>query len=240
MIGHLAEKKTMEWGQVYNLRGATYDLPAIVPMTPYQGYVTMAQGPASNQRIGNKVRPHRCILKGIVWPAPYDSLSNPTPEPFYFRIWLFRLKPQQGVTIEAARAVVDGSFFQYQGANLGIFGTLNDMNYAYNTEAVSVVATKTFKIGFSVYNGTSSASNVAAAAQSYANNDFKLNRMFRWNITKYLPKVYTWDDGVQAGAFTGRPLFMFFEPLWATNLAIPAGNIIGFFDLRMQLKYTDV
>lgn len=144
------------------------------------------QGAGQGNRIGNKIKVKKLVMKGTLNARGYDVSSNPNPKPQQVRCVLFYDKTDPNDLPAPA-----GDFFQLGSTSTGIIGELTDMWAPINTDRYRVLAQKYFKLGYSQYGGT----NFNADAQAFSNNDFKYNCNIRWDLTKYYPKLVTFRDG---------------------------------------------
>nr|QGF19382.1 hypothetical protein [Antarctic circular DNA molecule] len=199
--------------QNYNLartlvatNNAQFDLSSgpignIVELGPDAFDMQISQGVGQGQRIGNKIKTKKLIFKGTVVPFGYDANFNPTPFPVQGKIIIFYDK-QDPTAIPSVQA--NGNFFQDGSTSKGLSGDLVDMWSPYNTDRYRVVASKTYKLGYATNEGT----GAQPGFQNGANNDFKLNYNFSFNLTKHYPQGVLYND--TSAAPTSRGLFAMF------------------------------
>jgi len=161
--------------------------------TTYGGF-DIARGTSDGQRVGNKVMLKKALFNISVYPTPYNAATNVNPTPQVVRMYFFRTKINKN-TVPAATALngAAGNFFQEGVGATGFIGTLADINMRLNDDLYTYVGSKTVKLGYAANNGTGAGAQ--AGPQYFQNNDFRMNYTKRLNITKYLPKQFTWDDG---------------------------------------------
>jgi len=87
-----------------------------------------------------------------------------------------------------------------------------------NTDRYRVLATKTVKVGFAGYSGSGS----QAVYQNFANNDFKYNANFSFDLTKHYPKVVQYND--TATTPLSRGLWAMFVPCNANGSPMVTGS----------------
>jgi len=199
----------------------------VYALTPYNGgsgTYDIAKGDNVNQRHGNEIKTKSLIMKGVIWPKPYNAGSNSVVLPVDVIMYFYYAKDTPNVLPNPA-----SDFFQLGGNNTGFTGELQDMLTPINTEKYKVVLTKKFKIGFSQYGN-----NGDAISQFFCNNDYKYSKMFSLNLTKYLPQFVRWDDGTVIPKTRG--LFCTVVPIPANGGVFPNSSIpIG---LTYVLDYT--
>lgn len=150
----------------------------------------IAQGSNVSQRVGNKIRTKRLVARCAFVPLGYDILSNPSSKPVDVKLWLLKIRPAEADTQANLATICSTKFFQSNSGDSGMFGDTRDLVYPPNSGVIQVLATKTFKLG----NAASTGSGVSPANQYYANNDYKYNKIFNWDLTKHIDKNYVWND----------------------------------------------
>lgn len=212
----------------YPAQGALYDTSNTLVLGPSSIANSITQGLGQNDRIGNKIQMKSLTIKGIFQPTPYDATVNPDPRPNQVKLVLFYDKTNLS-SVPTPRT----DFFQFGSTSAAILGEATDIMAPFNTDKYRILGTKTFKLGYSTYNGSSS----DPVPQYYANNDFKMNYNLRWNLTKHHVKRLTYNDN------TGEPSC---RGLYMQVMISPAdGNIgsAGVIPVTMQywlnMNYTD-
>lgn len=187
----------------------------IVPLTPYDAYLTINKGTGRCERIGNMVSVKKHVLRFVFTVNERDASNTDEKKvarPMYVRLWFFKLKPRLPQTVTEAAQIAQQKMFQWgTAADLGLFGTVNDLIQPINEEAMQLVTTRTFKLGRS---SMAQAGYPAGAGlieiqnnASWANNDFLLTARGKVDITKYVPKDFKFEDG-ESSTIIDRPLFM--------------------------------
>jgi len=137
------------------------------------------QGAGQSQRIGNKIKMKRWIIKGQIQPN-FPGIA--------FTESLFLNRSYQGyLTLFFGRRKdignIDGSLFQLldNGSSaLAPAGTSTEMLLPINTDVYKVYWKKTFKMG--------AAYGPNASVQQSPNNEFNLTRTFGFDVCKYILK----------------------------------------------------
>lgn len=208
-------------------------------LLPSPSGVTIVQGTNSGQRIGNKVTIRKCKLSICFSPAAYDALTNFAPTPQLLRVMICQIKPGFDNDSSGLQTVLDNYQFETgTNSSQGFTGTMSDIVYKYNPEAIRVVKQKTFKVGLQTTYGQSGSSS--GQEGYFANNDFKLMNRLEWDITKLLPKQVQWEDNSGSTACINRQYWLVMAPVDAdgrtgTNLVRPVR-----FWLRYSFQYSDL
>jgi len=197
----------------------------LIPISPYPSAglaadetIAIVQGSGSNQRIGNSIRTRRAILRGVFYPLKYNATNNPQPVPMEIMLIIFKIKGQ-GVTgqngddLYGAQHLLNNHAYQYNysttQSSLGVNGELITLTRAFNNDAIQICYKRVFKLGNSGI--STSLSGDRQNQQQYVNNDFKLNCKFNINVTKYLSKVYKFNDNDTTTS--NRNTYAFWMPL---------------------------
>lgn len=143
------------------------------------------RGDSEANRDGNTVRVRSLIVRGHVNVTPYNVATNILRTPHFARIWIGRL---QSTILSPIAGDIAGLLEINAGAGAWQ-GLPIDLHTRTNNDLWKIVYTKTFKLG---NNGDN------PAFQVYSGSDHKLSGTFRFNLTKKLPKVLKFDDGVNA------------------------------------------
>jgi len=224
----IAESFDLSHNFYYPAQGSLYDSENLILLGIQPGSISINQSSAQNGRNGNRVKIKSCILKGVFFPQPYNASVNPLPKPLEVRLVLFydRSNP-------AAITYPRSDFFQYNASSQPITGDMTDIIAPINKDKYRVLGEKKFKLGFSEYAGT----GTDAAAQRYANNDFKYNYKLHWNITKYMVSNVIFNDNNTDP--TTRKLFMQVIICAANGDTISSGVIPARAFFMQHLEYED-
>lgn len=193
----------------YPAQGALYDTQNTIQISPNTGSIDILQGTSDGARIGNKIKIKKATFYAVFVPLGYNVDTNPDPIPIDVKCCLFydRLTP---TTVPAPRT----DFFQFNSTSRPIVGELTDICGPFQNEKYRVLATRTFKLGNSKYDGTSFNSD----AQAYGNNDYKYNVIMKWDVTKHLVQNVTYIDNSASPSSRG---------LWMQVMVSPADGNTG-------------
>lgn len=161
---------------------------SVIPITPYPSYLSIDQGVGQAQRIGNTIRTKRLVLRGYIAPVAYHATINPNPRPVIVKL-VFCTSKDNRTTLDTTSL---GNFFQYNNSYQSPSGNMFDMVRSFNTDSWIIHKVLTFKVAPAVCNGT----GANAAAQNFANNDFKYSNNFTIDLTKYCSKILKFEDTI--------------------------------------------
>ena len=113
----------------------------------------ISQGTGDNQRIGNKLRCVRGVIKGQVNLLPYNAVTNPNTTPLWVKIWVVRHLGIAG-QLSSVGGLDWTTFFRGNGFNLPFQGTTLDMNLPVNNDYWKVEAVRSFRLGATSYSAT--------------------------------------------------------------------------------------
>jgi len=198
-VQKVAEKK-----QISNFDIGTNIVPAssasaagqIFPLCFTTGGWEVSQGTAQNQRVGNRIRLTKATFSGIIIPKPYNATTFPNPQPQVIQMYIYWDK-QNPTSVPDPFAAND--FFNLGSTAMDFTNSLVDSWLPINTDRYNVVVRKTFKIGYSAYEGT----GINVGSQAFSNNDFKLAQRFTVNLTKHLPKNVVYNDNTVEASSRG-------------------------------------
>lgn len=236
VVSRMSETKIQDLSSGVNLasyNGTNWDTTNTIPLMPYPSFLSIVQGTGQGDRIGDRVTISSLVMRMIFTPKVYNATTNPAPVPQMIKLFLvngklnslYNIRPTQALTVQ---------FFQDGNSSTAPTGDLFDMITEPNTDLWNVYATKTIKLGNSAYTGTGS----SAVAQYQQNNDYKLNHLIKWNITKYIPKVLHWND--TGGSMTSRGLFLMILIANADGTTSAVGTTPCVMDYQLTVKYKDM
>lgn len=156
---------------------------------------TIGRGTGSGQMIGDKLRVKSATMDYVITMNPYNATTNAQPMPTYLRAYIYKYKkaPQNDPQVSNLCGTgVSANFFDIGTSDIGFLGNLADLNQRMNRDSYTYYASRTWKIGNLI---AASGASPGSPVYSYSNNDFKLSVFGKWNVTKYLPKICTRDDG---------------------------------------------
>lgn len=156
-----------------------------IPLSPYGSYLSLNQGVGNGTRVGNEIIIKKLIFQGNLYQLPYNATSNPTPFPCHVKFWIMYDK-----TNPDAVPNPQSDFLQNGNSTTPLFNDLVDLWAPVNAEKYRVLATKEFKIGYAGNTGSG-----LVAGQAYgANNDYKFNQKFKFDLTKHVVKRVKYND----------------------------------------------
>lgn len=202
---------------------------AIIPLTPNAVTMTIVQGSAVDQRIGNKIRIKKATFRGTLSPASYNVTNNPVPQPTICKMYFLTYKTAPTTSPNPGGV----AFFREGSATSVMDGDTNDPHKEIDTENWTVHGTRTFVVGPA---GTQDPSlGQSLAYSSVANNDAKSCVLFNIDITKYIPKKIVWNDA--ATTPTSKLVYCVIEATqyWAAGVYQATNTISG----AIHLSYTD-
>lgn len=240
VISKQAEKKLIKTESLAeNLENAvnvSYTGTNLFELTPNASTLTLSQGTAQDDRIGNSVTTKYGQLKLQIFPNPYNATSNSIPMPQIVLCVIFSIKPGKAASLTGAQSICTTDILQNNSASSGFQGNLSDCLRDLNTDVITVHYKRTWRIGAAVY---SSNTGNQANYYNYANNEFPLFLYKTINITKFLPKTVKFNDSNDDS--TSRKLFCVLMPMDAdggaavdTTAAIPLN-----YNRIIKYAYTD-
>ena len=190
MISRSIETKSRQFNAANGLcqyGNALFASTNIIPVSPYGLYLDIQQGTGAGGRIGNRIQLMSLKMKCTIYPRAYDAATNTQPTPQNVRILVFKAKFQKN---SLATAGTLGNMFQDNNSATSPTGTLFDCFRTINKDDFIIYMDKQIKIGCANNNGTGN----QAGSQYYSNNDFKFNKTFTLNFSKFMPKTVTYND----------------------------------------------
>lgn len=231
-VDRLAEKRTATFQTNTEIENASWTtFPSMSggfwPLSPYNGYLTIAQGSTQGARTGNKIRIAKAKLNIILYPQPQDAVSNPSPRPQYIKFWFVRPKAQANST-----TLTINNFFQNGASALAFNGGLVDLNNQVNAQQYTLLGSKVYKLGNSVISTPG-----VTTQQLFSNNDFPVSVIRQLDITKYLYKEYQFNDGDNTAI--NDMTVMFVEGINADGTSIANGVWSSNMNFRVTVDYVD-
>ena len=173
--------------RLYIPGNASFPINNIFPVGVDPTALVITQGAGQGQRIGNRIKTKKLIFKGTLAPGIYDATFNSQPIPVQVKMWIFYDKKNPN---DIPNPTASNDFFQNGSTVAGFANDLIDMWRPVNSDRYAVLASKTFKLGPAANTGTGN----LAAFQFVANNDFKYNVNFSFDLTKHYPKYVVFED----------------------------------------------
>lgn len=201
----------------------------IRPVSPFGSNLSIIQGTSQGARIGNQITCKRLMFRGTIIPNTYNVTTNPVPKPQMVVMWILYDRE-----VPTTDPVIGTDFLQLGGSTQALTNTLTDVTAPLNNDRYRLLTKRVFKVGYASYGGT----GTQAAAQSFTNNDYKLNCMFRINLTKYMIKKIKFNDNNATP--TSRGLFYVIQPVNADgSLGTAATDIPCYLSYTLEIDYED-
>jgi len=239
VINRNTETKVIRWTATQQLYNATANMVSfysttgnMICLSPHSSYNAISQGTTDSARIGNKVQTQSCMLRMNIIPKPYNATNNPTPIPFYVKIWIFELPYDSEVS--AMQSVINSNFFDSNSSSTGMTSGLSDLTGVVNKNIVRLKKVIIRKVATSNFQGT----GALPGHQYFANNDYKLSAYLNLNVTKLLKKTYKYND---AGTIPyACHTWCCVEPIAFNNDTSMVGIIPAEMLYTLEYKYKDV
>lgn len=214
---------------LYTYGHANWVTQNVFPVCPYATVMSIAQGANQQQRIGNQIKTKKLIFSGCLFPNFYNVTTNPIPKPLEVVMWI--IYDREAPSIDP---VPGTDFIQLGSTTSALVGNLSDILCDVNNDRYRLVARKVLKLGYANYGGT----GTQVAGQAFANNDFKLNQRFRFDLTKHYPKIVKYNDNYTSP--TSRGLFCVIQPVPADGtVATPATALPCYISYALSYQYED-
>jgi len=194
---------------------------------------TCVQGTGQGNRIGNQVTIKRAILKAVLVPMPQNATTNPTPKPVVVRMALMYDREDENDSF-----IPGNQLMQSGNGAAALEGRITDMLHPYNNNRYRVLTTRTFKLGFAEYAGTTTSVANQGIFQAYSNNDFKLNHQIKMDVSKYLPKKVKWNDNTSNPVTRG--LYALFHYANADGSSLDPTIIAAEISYGMAIDFQDM
>jgi hypothetical protein len=180
VVSGMAETKRIQFSQIANVYGYNAAAQGLCcfQLTPTSGMLDITQGTGEGQRVGDRVRVVKATLNMVLVANPLDATYNTSGHPQDVRMMILYNKQSKVLSPPA------GSLFDNGNASAAPTSNLLDMVNFINTEYVGVQKDVHFKIGAQTF----------PHPNQIDNNDYKLNVIRSFDITKQYPKELTWND----------------------------------------------
>lgn len=203
---------------------------SIIPCTPFAGYLAITQGTTQGSRLGNRILIKKLQVGGVIYPLPYNAVSNVTPCPCQIKVWFFYDKEE---TQAIPQPQAFGDFLQFGSSSLSLQNRLLDHYMPVNKDRYVVLTTRTYKLGYASYGGTGSQPQQG----NFSNNDFKLNIPFNIDLTKHCVKNVIYRD--TSSTPSTRGIFMMFQPVYANGNQMASTQIPAQVSYMLNVEYED-
>lgn len=232
VISRMAENKSnqiyVEDRNVVSVASVSF-IDTILPVGPHTSGIQINQGVGAGQRIGSRIRTKKLILQGTIIPNPYNAISNQTPYPTQYKMFIFYDKRSP-----AEKPAPVSDFFQLGNTASPLIGDLVAMWAPVNDEIYKVVATRTLKVGFAGFTTT----GTSVGNSGFANNDFKANGNFRIDLTKEMIKNVVFEGNSTTP--TSRTLWWMIVPAAANGGNYDTSQIPARISYSMSYVYEDM
>lgn len=183
---------------------ANFDANNVIAVTRNLS-VGIVQGTEAGNRIGNKITVTKLTFKGTLVPTLYNVTTNPAPCPTQVRMVAFYDKLFPTGAGAAPTPQTNQNLLDLGDNDVGLQNDLVDQWGEFNNERYAILKQQTFKLGYAVFTPTNGGD---PAAGNFANNDFKYNCNFNWDLTKHIPKIMQFDN--DGAAHTSRGIWIMF------------------------------
>jgi len=203
-----------------------------IPLSPQSGTLDIFQNVTQSGRIGNSIKIKKLTMKGVMFPAPYSVLTNFAPKPVEIKFWFGYQRNTPTI-----KPTAFDTFFQNGSSSQDFNATLIDMVKPTNNDMFRIFKTRTFKLGFDNYEHAGIDNN----QQRYANNDFKMNHKFSFDLTAYVVKMYKYLDSSNANNMQ-RGLYLFCEAVWSngsSNSLLQVAEVTSLMSYTLSCDYED-
>lgn len=222
-ITKMAEHKTNQFSTAYSIlpyNGTSWSTSNLFPVSPYSGFIAIAQGLGEGDRVGDRIRTVKAFLNVVMYPLPYNVTTNPSPIPQEVMLIIFGVKQNDILPTSLS------GLFQTGNTSTAPVGSLVDLTRPFNKDVYQIYHRKIYKLGYAAAVGTGN----VAGQQQYANNDYKYNVIKKIDITKSLPKIISYNDT------TGIP---FSKGVWCATMTVNAdGSSQATTSVPVQMVYT--
>lgn len=213
---------TDQYMEIYQALNTSITGNTVVSLSP-----TIVQGVGENGRIGNSVKLKKLFLRGYMSIYPQNTLSVITNSQAIEQVgqWNVRLFIGKLKNAISSPTTLDFDKLLRTGAAQSPFNSSTSLSLlrTVNTEYFTVYYDKIHKIGIQ------SGNNVSVAT-GFHNNDYKLSKFIKLNLTKFMKKTLIFnDDGNNNPSNTA--LYM-----WA-GLVDSIGSQYSSPDALVQLSY---
>ena len=207
----------------------------ILQLTPsvQTNYIyTITQGTGSGNRTGNQVKLRNAVLKFVMYPTSYNVVSNPNPKNLNIMMYIVSGKKSVASnSVADIAAICNSTIYKLGSTSSAMLGSLYDAVSYINTDVLQVHHQEVFKLAPSEYYTPN------ATQANFNNNDYKYNVMRRINITKYLPKSFTFDDANNNA--TSKQVFAIFAPVNADGTAMASSIFCSAIFASVDITYED-
>lgn len=202
------------------------NIAGLSPVAPLE----IAQGVASNERIGQSITMKKGEVRLYFVPNGYNATYNSAPQPMLLQVFIGYDKTTGDGQPSASLTnlfLTDGGATNPTGQAIDTFRKINRSRYA-------VFNRRTFKVGQAEFFGT--ANN--PSQQYYTNNDYKYSIRATFDYTKHLIKTVKYPRGGTDNTPNTRQLWMWWMICPATGLSTSTSRNMTV-NAEATLHYTD-
>lgn len=243
VIARQAEVKTQELrtnvSPVANNQSlATIRDQNLVMISPASSYATISQSTNSAGRIGNEVYTKFCKGRMILYPKAYNLSNNSTPCPTVVTVWCVSSKLGY-ISPDNLATLFTSQFFQYGASSSGYLSRLEDNIQSINKDTLQVHFKRTYKVGHNRQEGNGVGPSNGANDSYFNNNDYKMNHIINYDFTKFMRKIYKFNDANDTAQ--GKNVWLVFGVAKADGSFYSATNYSPLdVYLQVQYGYTDM
>lgn len=193
--------------------------PTSVPLVP-----VLAQGTASNNRIGDDVRVVKAVINGHVNMLPFNGTTNVTTCNSLVKLWVV-----DSTTLTAVEGLGPGywaSLFDIGGGSAAWQGNINDIMFDMNTPFFKSKEERLLNMSYALPTVTGTTESVAP------NNDGSFTKAFSIDFTKHLGRL-TYSDAT-SNLCTNKGLWLFLQCVAADGSSTAVQNCEFHYNVRVD------
>lgn len=188
------------------------------------------QGTGQGDRIGNKIRTKKLVMKFIFNPTSYNATTNTNPKPVDLRVfWLYNKDDSETLPSQLDFT----KFFQLGDTSSAPQSFLADMMLEVNKDLFHVYAERRYKLGYQ----NASAAGTVTGSEYFANNDYSYNVIDEIDLTPYTAKTFTFSDSNSQP--NTRGLFCVILAAAADGSVLANTQVPAYLFYTLQYQYTD-
>lgn len=252
VVGRMAETKEQNYAinnfSLTSVLAGDFDatIKNLTPSAASGGLIIgVSQGTGQGSRVGNKINVVKATLKGVIHiNTTFDSTANYNMCPLYVAMYIIKLKPNLSDDQYTVSQMITNAFFENGNGQNGFQGRLFDLTRDYNTTVMTVLKKRVFKVGVNSVQSGFGVNAPNGTNQSYSDGTVGISKMFSIDVTKYLSKTMTFNDG--SNSATQRGVWVFWVPLRVdggliqTSLGAYTGTRPCYIDMSYNFKYKDM
>jgi hypothetical protein len=224
---------------------STLNVKIITPSNATGSLYNIAQGVGQGNREGNRIRTVSAEMRGVVHiNTTFNLTNNYNMCPLYVAVYIFRLKGAYTDGVTNVTTYMANSFFQAGNTSVGMLGLLNDLTRTINSDQFTLLKKRVFKVGTQYVTSATASGTTNITDQQFSDGSVGISRMFKINLTKIFPKIFSYNDTDNAAV--NKPIYMAWVPFRVDGNYIvnSAGNqnatIPAYIDYAIDYRYKDV